>query len=131
MNSLSIWLLFIGLAMGTFALRYSFIYLFGIPVWQNGHAQLAAPCAAFCARFCFGGFGLPRTDLPLRDTRSLVGQRPFAGRVGRRAGCLADEECALDDRGGHGLILGDGGIIVPSIACNFYQNVIAKIRDMK
>lgn len=36
MTGLSIWLLFIGAAAGTFALRYSFIYLFGkfdIPEW--------------------------------------------------------------------------------------------------
>lgn len=36
MSNLSIWLLFIGAAAGTFALRFSFIYLFGkfdIPDW--------------------------------------------------------------------------------------------------
>ena len=36
MNSLSIWLLFLALAVGTFALRFSFIYLFGkvdMPDW--------------------------------------------------------------------------------------------------
>ena len=36
MKGLSLWLLFVGAALGTFALRYSFIYLFGklaVPVW--------------------------------------------------------------------------------------------------
>lgn len=36
MSGGSVWLLFIGAAVGTFALRYSFIYLFGkveVPVW--------------------------------------------------------------------------------------------------
>ena len=36
MSGLSIWLLFIALALGTFALRFSFVYLFGkvdMPDW--------------------------------------------------------------------------------------------------
>lgn len=40
MNGVSIWVLFFGMAAGTFALRYSFIYLFGkfdVPKWlQRG-----------------------------------------------------------------------------------------------
>ena len=40
MKGISIWLLFFGMAAGTFALRYSFIYLFGkidVPLWlQRG-----------------------------------------------------------------------------------------------
>ena len=38
MNTLSIWLLFIALALGTFLLRLSFIYLFGkvdMPAWMG------------------------------------------------------------------------------------------------
>ena len=36
MSGAAIWLLFVGAAVGTFALRYSFIFLFGkveVPVW--------------------------------------------------------------------------------------------------
>ena len=36
MSGAAVWLLFIGAAVGTFALRYSFIFLFGkveVPVW--------------------------------------------------------------------------------------------------
>jgi branched-subunit amino acid transport protein len=36
MEGLSLWLLFVGAALGTFALRFSFIYLFGkidVPIW--------------------------------------------------------------------------------------------------
>lgn len=51
MSALSIWLLFLAVGLGTFTLRFLFIYLFGkieMPVWLS-HALRFVPAAALAA----------------------------------------------------------------------------------
>lgn len=76
MNSLSIWLLFIGLAMGTFALRYSFIYLFGkmdMPNWLRRALRFVP--ASVLAALVFPALTYPygTLDLSLGNVHLLAG----------------------------------------------------------
>jgi branched-subunit amino acid transport protein len=76
MNSLSIWLLFIILAAGTFALRFSFIYLFGkvdMPDWLRRALRFVP--ASVLAALVFPSLTYPNgtLDLSLGNVRLLAG----------------------------------------------------------
>ena len=76
MNSLSIWLLFLALAVGTFALRFSFIYLFGkvdMPDWLRRALRFVP--ASVLAALVFPALTYPNgvLDLSLGNVRLLAG----------------------------------------------------------
>jgi branched-subunit amino acid transport protein len=76
MNSLSIWLLFILLAAGTFALRFSFIYLFGkvdMPNWLRRALRFVP--ASVLAALVFPALTYPNgtLDLSLGNVHLLAG----------------------------------------------------------
>lgn len=76
MNGLSIWLLFILLALGTFALRFSFIYLFGkveMPEWLRRALRFVP--ASVLAALVFPALAYPNgaLDLSLGNVRLLAG----------------------------------------------------------
>lgn len=76
MNSLSIWLFFVILAIGTFALRLSFIYLFGkvdMPNWLRRALRFVP--AAVLAALVFPALTYPNgaLDLSLDNVRLLAG----------------------------------------------------------
>jgi len=76
MNGLSIWLLFIALALGTFALRFSFIYLFGkvdMPDWLRRALRFVP--ASVLAALVFPALTYPNgaLDLSLGNVRLLAG----------------------------------------------------------
>jgi len=76
MNGLPIWLLFIGLAVGTFALRISFIYLFGkveMPEWLRRALRFVP--ASVLAALVLPALTYPNgtLDLSLGNIRLLAG----------------------------------------------------------
>jgi branched-subunit amino acid transport protein len=76
MDSLSIWLFFIVLAIGTFALRLSFIYLFGkvgMPGWLRRALRFVP--ASVLAALVFPALTYPNgaLDLSLGNIRLLAG----------------------------------------------------------
>jgi branched-subunit amino acid transport protein len=76
MNGLPIWLLFIALAVGTFALRFSFIYLFGkveMPEWLRRALRFVP--ASVLAALVFPALTYPNgtLDLTLSNIRLLAG----------------------------------------------------------
>jgi len=76
MNRLPIWLLFIALALGTFALRLSFIYLFGkveMPEWLRRALRFVP--ASVLAALVFPALTYPNgtLDLSLGNIRLLAG----------------------------------------------------------
>lgn len=76
MNSLSIWLLFITLAVGTFALRFSFIYFFGkvdMPGWLRRALRFVPP--SVLAALVFPALTYPNgaLDLSLGNVDLLAG----------------------------------------------------------
>lgn len=76
MSSLSIWLLFIAIGLGTFALRFLFIYLFGkieMPQWLS-RALRFVPAAALAA-LVFPALTHPagQLDISLSNFRLLAG----------------------------------------------------------
>jgi len=76
MNRLPIWLLFIALAVGTFALRFSFIYLFGkmeMPEWLRRALRFVP--ASVLAALVFPALTYPNgtLDLSLGNVRLLAG----------------------------------------------------------
>ena len=76
MNSPSIWLLFVALALGTFALRLSFIYLFGkvdMPDWLRRALRFVP--ASVLAALVFPALTYPNgtLDLSLGNIRLLAG----------------------------------------------------------
>lgn len=76
MNGLSIWLLFIAMAIGTFALRFSFIYLFGkvdMPDWLRRALRFVP--ASVLAALVFPALTYPNgaLDLSLGNVRLLAG----------------------------------------------------------
>jgi len=76
MNRLPIWLLFIALALGTFALRFSFIYLFGkvdMPDWLRRALRFVP--ASVLAALVFPALTYPNgaLDLSLGNVRLLAG----------------------------------------------------------
>jgi len=76
MNGLSIWLLFIAMAVGTFALRFSFIYLFGkvdMPDWLRRALRFVP--ASVLAALVFPALTYPNgaLDLSLGNVRLLAG----------------------------------------------------------
>lgn len=76
MNNLSLWLLFLGIGLGTFALRFSFIYFFGrveMPAWLR-RALRFVPASALAA-LVFPAFTHPAGvfDLSLGNVRLLAG----------------------------------------------------------
>ena len=76
MSSTSIWLLFVAIGLGTFLLRFIFIYLFGkidMPDWL-GRALRFVPAAALAA-LVFPALTHPsgHLDLSLHNFRLLAG----------------------------------------------------------
>lgn len=76
MNRLPIWLLFIALALGTFLLRFSFIYLFGkvdMPDWLRRALRFVP--ASVLAALVFPALTYPNgaLDLSLGNIRLLAG----------------------------------------------------------
>ena len=76
MNRLPIWLLFIALALGTFVLRFSFIYLFGkvdMPDWLRRALRFVP--ASVLAALVFPALTYPNgaLDLSLGNIRLLAG----------------------------------------------------------
>jgi branched-subunit amino acid transport protein len=76
MSATSLWLLFIAIGLGTFLLRFLFIYLFGkieMPVWL-GRALRFVPAAALAA-LVFPALTHPagHLDLSLNNFRLLAG----------------------------------------------------------
>ena len=76
MSTLSIWLLFIAIGLGTFTLRFLFIYLFGkieMPNWLS-RALRFVPAAALAA-LVFPALTHPagQLDLSLSNFRLLAG----------------------------------------------------------
>ena len=76
MNTLPIWLFFIVLAIGTFALRLSFIYLFGkvdMPDWLRRALRFVP--ASVLAALVFPALAYPNgaLDLSLDNVRLLAG----------------------------------------------------------
>ncbi len=76
MSATSLWLLFIAIGLGTFLLRFLFIYLFGkisMPVWL-GRALRFVPAAALAA-LVFPALTHPTgyLDLSLDNFRLLAG----------------------------------------------------------
>ena len=76
MSTLSIWLLFVALAVGTYALRLSFIYLFGkvdMPDWLRRALRFVP--ASVLAALVFPALTYPNgtLDLSLGNVRLLAG----------------------------------------------------------
>lgn len=76
MSTVSIWLLFLAIALGTFTLRFLFIYLFGkieMPNWLS-RALRFVPAAALAA-LVFPALTHPtgHLDLSLQNFRLLAG----------------------------------------------------------
>jgi len=76
MNGISIWLLFIAIALGTFSLRFSFIYLFGkieMPDWLRRALRFVP--ASVLAALVFPALTQPAgtLDLSLGNVRLLAG----------------------------------------------------------
>lgn len=76
MNGLSVWLLFILLAVGTFALRFSFIFLFGkvdMPDWLRRALRFVP--ASVLAALVLPALTYPNgaLDLSLGNVRLLAG----------------------------------------------------------
>jgi branched-subunit amino acid transport protein len=76
MNSYFIWLIFIALALGTFTLRFSFIYLFGkveMPEWLRRALRFVP--ASVLAALVFPALTYPNgtLDLTLSNIRLLAG----------------------------------------------------------
>ncbi len=76
MSALSIWLLFVAIGLGTFTLRFLFIYLFGkieMPTWLS-RALRFVPAAALAA-LVFPALTHPagHLDLSLNNFRLLAG----------------------------------------------------------
>ena len=76
MNGVSVWLIFIGAAIGTFSLRYSFIYLFGkvdVPVWLQKALRFVP--ASVLAALVFPALLYPNGsfDLSLNNIHLLAG----------------------------------------------------------
>ncbi len=76
MNALALWLLFLGIGLGTFALRFSFIFLFGrldMPSWLRRALRFVP--ASVLAALVFPAFTHPAGvfDLSLGNIRLLAG----------------------------------------------------------
>ena len=76
MTGLPVWLLFIALAVGTFALRFSFVYLFGkveMPDWLRRALRFVP--ASVLAALVFPALTYPNgaLDLSLGNVRLLAG----------------------------------------------------------
>lgn len=76
MNGLSIWLLFIVLAAGTFMLRFSFIYLFGkidMPDWLRRALRFVPASVLAALVFPALTYHAGTLDLSLGNIRLLAG----------------------------------------------------------
>jgi branched-subunit amino acid transport protein len=76
MTGLPVWLLFLALALGTFALRFSFVYLFGkvgMPDWLRRTLRFVP--ASVLAALVFPALTYPngRLDLSLGNVHLLAG----------------------------------------------------------
>jgi len=76
MNGLPVWLLFLALAAGTFALRFSFIYLFGkvdMPDWLRRALRFVPASVLAALVFPALTYSNGMLDLSLGNVRLLAG----------------------------------------------------------
>ena len=76
MNGLSVWLLFIALAAGTFTLRFSFVYLFGkveMPDWIRRALRFVPASVLAALVFPALTYSAGTLDLSLGNIRPLAG----------------------------------------------------------
>ncbi len=76
MNGFRLWLLFIALALGTFALRYSFIYLFGkveVPNWLRDALRFVPASVLAALVFPALIYAEGAIDISLNNIRLLAG----------------------------------------------------------
>ena len=76
MEGFSLWMLFIALAMGTFALRYSFIYLFGkvdVPHWLRDALKFVPASVLAALVFPALVYAEGSLNLTLNNIRLLAG----------------------------------------------------------
>ena len=76
MNGLTVWLLFIALAAGTFALRFSFVYLFGkvdMPDWLRRALRFVPASILAALVFPALTYSNGALDLSLGNVRLLAG----------------------------------------------------------
>ena len=76
MKEFSVWLIFIAMAMGTFALRFSFIYLFGkvdVPDWLQDALRFVPASVLAALVFPALTYSESTLDLTLNNIRLLAG----------------------------------------------------------
>lgn len=76
MNGLPVWLLFIALAVGTFALRFSFVYLFGkvdMPGWLRRALRFVPASVLAALVFPALTYSNGRLDLSLNNIHLIAG----------------------------------------------------------
>ena len=76
MNGFPLWMLFIALALGTFALRYSFIYLFGkveVPDWLRDALKFVPASVLAALVFPALVYSEGTLDISLNNLRLLAG----------------------------------------------------------
>ncbi|MBT3190775.1 MAG: AzlD domain-containing protein [Anaerolineae bacterium] len=76
MNGFPLWMLFIALALGTFALRYSFIYLFGkveVPDWLRDALKFVPASVLAALVFPALVYSEGTLDISLNNIRLLAG----------------------------------------------------------
>ncbi len=76
MNGFPLWMLFIALALGTFALRYSFIYLFGkvdVPNWLRDALKFVPASVLAALVFPALVYSEGILDISLNNIRLLAG----------------------------------------------------------
>ena len=76
MNGFPLWMLFIALALGTFALRYSFIYLFGkveVPDWLRDALKFVPASVLAALVFPALVYSDGVLDISLNNIRLLAG----------------------------------------------------------
>ena len=76
MNGLSVWMLFIAMAAGTFALRFSFIYLFGkveMPDWLRDALKFVPASVLAALVFPALVYSDGALDISLNNIRLLAG----------------------------------------------------------
>ena len=76
MNGLSVWILFIAMAAGTFALRFSFIYLFGkveMPDWLRDALKFVPASVLAALVFPALVYSDGALDISLNNIRLLAG----------------------------------------------------------
>jgi len=76
MNATSLWLLFLAIGLGTFSLRFSFIYLFGkitMPEWLRRALKYVPPAVLAALVFPARTHPAGTLDISLNNLRLLAG----------------------------------------------------------